>query len=190
MAYAKLKTKIGVAEYIEGEEISPIRHEYLYGEVYAMAGASQNHNLIAGNLFSSLRNNLESSECQPYTEGMKVKAAESVFYYPDVLVTCEGKFKNPYFCEAPVLIVEITSPSTVQIDRREKLFAYQKMPSVHELIMVDQDKIAVEIHRRQDDGRWITYYFDDTDTEFTLKSVDLTLQLSDVYRRVVFETAQ
>ena len=187
MGLAKLKTKISVEEYLEGEEISDVKYEYVDGEVYAMAGTSQNHNRIAGNLYNSLFNHLQDTNCEPYIENIKVRAAENVFYYPDILVTCEGEFKNKYFCEEPILIVEVTSPSTEQIDRREKLRAYQQMPSVIEYVIIEQEKISVEIHRRQPDGRWITYFYSRTDTEFMLESVDLTLELAEVYRRVVFE---
>lgn len=188
MGYAKLKAQISIEDYISGEEISQIRHEFIDGEVYAMAGASKNHNRIAMNLSNALSRHLENSPCEPYAEGLKVKTAENVFYYPDVLVTCEGNSSNPYYSDAPTLIVEVTSPSTAQIDRREKLRAYQQMPSVLEYVLVDQEMIAVEIHRRQPDGRWITYFFDRNDEDFKLESVDLILPLADVYRRVNFES--
>lgn len=187
MALAKLQTKISVEEYLEGEEISDIHHEFIDGEVYSMAGTSQNHNRITRNICNALSVHLQDSPCEPYIENIKVRAAADVFYYPDVLVTCEGNFKNPYICEEPILIAEVTSPSTRQIDRREKLRAYRQMPSVHEYVVVEQEKIAVEIHRRQPDGRWITYFFSRNDTELTLESVDLTVQLAEVYRRVDFE---
>ena len=187
MGLAKLKTKISVEDYLEGEEISEIKYEYIEGVVYAMAGTSQNHSRITGNTFNALFNYLRNSPCETYSENIKVCTHEEVFYYPDILVTCEGEFKNKYYCEEPILIIEIISPSTAQIDRREKLRAYQQMPSVQEYVIVEQEKISVEIHRRQPDGRWITYFFTRTDTEFTLESVDLTLELAEVYRRVVFE---
>lgn len=187
MGLAKLKTKISIEKYLNGEEISEIKYEYIDGEVYAMAGTSQNHNRIAGNIYNALFNHLKDSDCEPYIENIKVRADKDVFYYPDILVTCEGEFKNKYFCEEPILIVEVISPSTEQIDRREKLRAYQQMPSIVEYVIVEQEKISVEIHRRQPDGNWITYFYSRNDTEFTLESVDLTLQLSEVYRRVTFE---
>lgn len=187
MGFAKLKTKISVKEYLEGEEISDIKYEYFDGEVYAMAGTSQNHNRIARNIVNALSSHLQDSPCEPYIENIKVRAGEDVFYYPDVLVTCEGEFKNKYFCEEPVLIVEVISPSTEQIDRREKLHAYQQMPSVIEYVIIEQEKIWVEIHRRQTNGSWITYFYSRNDTEFMLESVGLTLQLSEVYHRVSFE---
>jgi Uma2 family endonuclease len=187
MGLAKLKIKISVEEYLAGEEISQIKHEFIDGEVYAMAGTSQNHNRITGNFYNFLLTQLRDSSCEPFIENVKVLAAENVFYYPDVLVTCEGNFKNPYYCEEPILIIEVVSPSTAQVDRREKLRAYQQMPSVQEYVIVEQEKISVEIHRRQPDGRWITYFFSRNDEEFTLESVDLTFPLTEVYRRVTFD---
>ncbi len=189
MGYAKLKTKIDVGEYLEGEEISPIRHEYLYGDVWAMAGTSDRHNIIAGNIFAHLWSHLRDSLCTPFMENMKVRVSPDVFYYPDILVSCTEHPESRYYRDDPKMIIEVTSPTTAHIDRREKLYAYQKMPSVHEVVLVDQEKIAVEIHRRQPDGRWITYYFDSSDEEFTLESVELTLSLAEVYRRVTFESS-
>lgn len=187
MGYAKLKTKISVDDYLSVEEVSPVRHEYISGEVYAMAGASQNHNRIAGSLFNLISRGLESSSREVYAGGMKVMVDADVIYYPDLFVSCEGSFANPYYSQSPTLIIEVISPSTEHTDRREKLVAYQKMPSVHEVVLVAQEKIAVEIHRRQADGQWITYYFDRSDEEFTLDSVELTLKLTEVYRWVAFE---
>lgn len=187
MGYAKLKTKISVDDYLTGEEVSPVRYEYLHGDVYAMAGASQNHGRITMNFANLLLNKLRNSSCEVFAEGMKVKASEEVFYYPDVLVTCEGNFENRYYAESPVLIVEVISPSTERIDRREKLLTYRTLQSIREIVLISQQEVSVELHRRQSDGRWVTYYFDRTDTEFTLESVDLTLALDEVYRRVSFE---
>lgn len=188
MGYAKLKTKISVDDYLAGEEVSPVRYEYIYGEVWAMAGTSDRHNIVTGNIFANLWSHLRDSPCRPFVENMKVRVDPEVFYYPDIIVSCEETPESRYFRNQPRLIVEVISPSTANVDRREKLVAYQKMPSVHEIVLVDQEKIALEIHRRQPDGRWITYYFDDSDTEFTLDSVELTLTLAEVYRRVNFET--
>jgi len=187
MGLAKLKTKITIEEYLNVEEISDIKYEYIDGEVYAMAGVSQSHSRITRNFLNALTNHLRDSDCEPYSENIKVRAEEATFYYPDILVTCEGEFNNKYFAEEPILIAEVISPSTKQIDRREKLHAYRDMPSVIEYVIVEQEKIEIEVHRRQTDGNWITHFFTDTDTEFTLESVDLTLQLSEVYRRVTFE---
>jgi Uma2 family endonuclease len=187
MGLAKLKTKISVEEYLAGEETSQIRYEFVDGEVYAMAGTSDRHNLIAGSIYTNLFIHLRDSPCQPFIENMKVRVNRDTFYYPDVIVSCEENPESPYYRDEPILIVEVTSPSTVQIDRREKLRAYQQMPSVQEYVIVEQEKMSIEIHRRQSDGRWITYFFNKNDADFTLESVDLTLPLTEVYRRVAFD---
>ena len=187
MGLAKLKTKISAEEYLAGEEVSRTKHEFVDGEVYAMSGAINKHNLIAGNLFGNLWLHLRDSGCEVYKENMKLKADENTFYYPDIFVACDKNPENEYYREEPILIIEVVSPSTRQIDRREKLRAYQQIPSVQEYVIVEQEKISVEIHRRQPDGRWITYFFNHNDEEFNLESVDLTLSLAEAYGRIDFE---
>lgn len=188
MGLAKLKTKISVEDYFAGEEISPVKYEYVYGEVYAMAGTSDNHNRIVNNLVANFLIHLRNSPCEPFSGDIKVRANPDVYYYPDVLISCEQNPESPYFRNAPILIVEVISPSTQEIDRREKLLFYQQMPSVQEYVVVEQAKMHVEIHRRQADGRWITYYFNqNTEEEVGFESIELTMTLGEIYRRVKFE---
>lgn len=189
MGLPKLKTKISVEDYLEGESVSQVKHEYLAGEVYAMAGASDRHHRICANLFIKLDSHLENSECEAFITDLKLKAGEDTFYYPDVMVACEQNPPSEYYREMPVLIIEVVSPSTRQIDRREKLRAYQQIPSVHEYVIVEQDKMHLEIHRRQPDGHWITYFYNesDLDEEIEFQAVDLKLNLEEIYRRVRFE---
>lgn len=189
MGLAKLKTKISVEDYLAGEETSPVKYEYVYGEVYAMAGTSDNHNRIVVNLITLLSTHLRDSPCEPFSGDIKVRVSPHVYYYPDVLVSCEENAENPYFRNEPILIVEVISPSTQEIDRREKLLFYQQMPSVQEYVVVEQQKILIEIHRRQTDGHWITYYFshENADEEIEFQSVELTMTLGEIYRRVKFE---
>ncbi len=187
MGLLKLKTKTSVEDYLETEKISPVKREFVKGEVYAMAGTSDKHNLITGDLYAALLTHLRDSDCQPFFGDIKVRVTKNVYYYPDVLVSCEEDPENPYFRNAPILIIEVTSPSTETTDRREKLLFYQQMPSVQEYVIVSQAKIGVEIHRRQPDGRWITYYFDHEDKEIELQSVGLTVALAEIYRRVRFD---
>ncbi len=187
MGLLKLKTKISVEDYLKGEKISPVKHEYVDGEVYAMAGTSDNHARVAGNVSTALTVHLRDSPCEPFSSDIKVRVSQKVYYYPDILVTCEENPESPYFRNAPVLIIEITSPSTIRTDRSEKLLYYQQMPSVQEYVIVDQHKMNVEIHRRQETGSWITYYFNESDDEIELKSIELTLPITEIYRRVKFE---
>jgi len=187
MGLPKLKTKISVEDYLEGEKHSQIKHEYIEGEVYAMAGTSDNHARITGNIYVALSIHLRDSNCEPFTTEIKVQVTRNVYYYPDVFVSCEEDPDNPYFRNAPVLIIEVTSPSTANVDRREKLLFYQQMPSVQEYAVVDQHRVNVELHRRQPDGRWITYFFDASDDEIEFQSVGLTMPITEIYRRVRFE---
>lgn len=188
MGLAKLKTKIGVDEYLEGEKVSRIKHEYVNGEVYAMAGVSDRHNRICGNLYVLFDSHLDESECEVFVVDVKLKVSESLYYYPDVFVACESSPESEYFRTAPVLVIEVVSPSTRQIDRREKLNAYQQMPSVREYLIVEQDKMHIELHRRQPNGTWITYFYNDNDldVEIEFESVGLKTNLEAIYRRVVF----
>ncbi len=186
MGLAKLKTKISIENYLAGERISPSKHEYVYGEVYAMAGTSDNHNRIAGSVYAELSNHLRNSRCEPFMGDIKVRVSPNVYYYPDVLVSCEETVEDTHFRNEPILIIEVISPSTEHIDRREKLLFYQQMPSLQEYVVVEQKKIAFELHRRQPDGSWITYFFNHNDTEVEFQSVDMTMKLEEIYRRVKF----
>ncbi|MDQ3088826.1 MAG: Uma2 family endonuclease [Acidobacteriota bacterium] len=189
MGLAKLKTKISVEDYLEGEKISPVKYEFVYGEVYAMAGTSDNHNRIVNEIVARLVFHLRDSRCEPFSGEIKVRVSPNVYYYPDVLVSCEESPENPYFRNEPILIVEVLSPSTQVIDRREKLLFYQQMPSVQEYAVIEQEKMHVEIHRRQPDGRWITYYFNqNAEEEVEFQSVELIMTLGEIYRRVKFES--
>lgn len=190
MGVPKLKTKIDVAEYLDGEQIAATRSEYIYGEVYAMAGASDRHHRIAANLFISLDGHTRNSKnCEAFMTDMKVSVSESTYYYPDVFVTCNEIPESPYYRKQPVLVIEVASPATRDIDRREKLLAYQQMPSVSEYVIVEQDKISIELHRRQPDGRWITYYYNNSDMDETIefRSVGSETDLATIYDRVSFD---
>ena len=187
MGLAKLKNKIGIAEYIEGEEVSEIRHEYIYGEVYAMAGASDKHSVITGNIFGNLWIHLRNASCQPFSENMKLRADEQTFYYPDVMVACDETPVSSYYREEPVLLVEVLSPSTERIDRNEKLTLYKQIPTLQEYLIVWQDKTYVELYRKQSDNSWETEVYDEMDSTIKLDSIDFSLTLTEIYRRVKFE---
>ncbi|HEY0459814.1 MAG TPA: Uma2 family endonuclease [Pyrinomonadaceae bacterium] len=190
MGLAKLKTKLDAEEYLKGENSSDFRHEYIYGEIYAMAGASAAHNIISGNLFANLWSHLRNSDCQPFSENMKLRADAQTFYYPDVFVACDQVPKSEFYREEPILIVEVLSPSTERTDRNEKLAVYKNISTLLEYVIVWQDKTYIELHRRQADNSWLTYIFDENDLteEIELQSVDLKLTLDEIYRRVKFES--
>ena len=187
MGLPKLKTKISVEDYLEGEKFSPVRREYVFGEVYTRDDNNVRHSRIAGNILTALTIHLRDTKYESFFGFIKVRVNQNIIYYPDFLVSCEENPENPYFRNAPILIIEVTSPSTANIDRREKLLFYQQMPSVQEYAVVDQHRMNVELHRRQPNGSWITYFFDVSDDEIEFQSVGLTMPITEIYRRVRFE---
>jgi Uma2 family endonuclease len=168
-------------DYLEGEKHSDIRHEYVAGHVYAMVGASEPHNLIAGNLFVALHTHLRGSDCRVFMSDMKVRVGEA-FYYPDVMVTCDKADDHVYYKIRPVLIVEVASPTTEPRDSLEKCAAYQSLPSLKEYLLVAQDRLEIRIYRRIPEGWELESYFQGD--RLRLASVDLDLPVEAVYERV------
>ena len=152
-----IANRISEEDYLVGEKIASVKHEYVAGEVFAMAGASKMHATIAGNIFSALRAHLRGKPCRTYVADMKVRVkTSSAYYYPDVAVTCSPRDlavdAPAYYIEAPCLIAEVLSDSTERIDRREKLLAYQQLESLNDYLLIDQDKREVEHYGRTADS--------------------------------------
>jgi Uma2 family endonuclease len=144
-----------VEAYLKSEQRAKIRHEYVDGQVFAMSGASEAHNLICSNLNAILHSHLRGSGCRAYTTDIKVRIETSnSFYYPDLMVTCEPFEAGAVFKEAPVLLVEVLSPSTKAIDRREKLIAYKHISSLQHYLIIHQNRQKVEFYRRESQGHW------------------------------------
>ena len=142
---------LSIDDYLAAEEGADIRHEYIDGELYAMTGTSDRHGLIVGNLYAFLRPLLRGTPCQLFANDMKVRlriADQDIFYYPDLLLSCDPDDRETYYRRNPCLLVEVLSDSTARIDRREKFFAYQTMPSLQEYLLIEQNSRAIEIHRR------------------------------------------
>ncbi len=132
MGLLKFKTKISIEDYLENEKVSPVKHEYFNGEVFAIAGVSDNHNRIARNLVNTPSNHLKDSPCEPFFNDIKIRVTPTVYYYPDILVSCEETPESSYFRNNPILIIEIVSKSTNRIDRREKVFLFQQIESLQQ----------------------------------------------------------
>lgn len=185
MGLAKRKERISVEDYLAGENDGETRHEYLYGEVYAMAGASDRHNQICGNIFVKVFTKVGDSKCRAFMNDMKLQADDATFYYPDIFVACDNP--DRYFRRAPILIVEVLSASTERADKHEKLRVYQQIETLREYVIVAQDKMRVEIHRRLADGDWSKEVFNESNEAFDLQSVELTFNVAEIYRGVDFE---
>lgn len=154
MSALAMSPRLSVEDYLAREEIGDVRHEYIAGEIYAMTGASRVHGLIAMNLGAFLRPLLRGGDCQAFISDMKVRleiAGDEVFYYPDLVMSCDPDDRASDYCQAPCLVVEILSPKTRRIDRREKFLAYTSMASLGGYLLVSQDLRQVELFRRERD---------------------------------------
>jgi len=173
-------------DYLAAEEISPHRHEYRDGEVFAMTGGTRNHHAITANLHLVLGNHLRDSGCRAFVEGMKTHVeAKNAFYYPDVVVTCDERDRpsdDPYISH-PCLIIEVLSPSTARFDRTEKFADYRAIPSLCEYVLVASDRRQVEVFQRNNHGEWGLGNMPEDDTIW-LASVDCAITLSEIYRDV------
>jgi Uma2 family endonuclease len=182
MATLRKTRPITVEEYLEGEKASDTRHEFVGGEVHAMVGASQAHNLIVVNTVAALYNHLRGTGCRVFTGTMKLRIG-SDFYYPDLLVVCDRADVEAYYLTRPTLIVEVLSPATVMRDTREKLVAYQGIESLREYVLAEQDRREVRVYRRAG-TTWDLAVFAGT-AKVELASVELSLSLDEIYGDVL-----
>lgn len=182
---------ISEEEYLHLEARSPVRHEYVSGEVFAMTGGTLRHNAIAINLVARLHAHLRNTLCRAFMNDVRVRVVKAkAYYYPDLLVSCarEGKAMDMASAEVEdaVLIVEILSQGTEATDRREKLVGYRTLSSLVEYALISQDQTRVEIHRRRGDISWEKIeYFDGETVEFS--SVQLSINMRDIYEGVPIE---
>jgi Uma2 family endonuclease len=182
-------------EYLALEEKSLTKHEYLDGVIYdwqgvlpsGMAGGGTAHNIISGNIYTLLRHHLRGSRCQTFMADMRLHVlAASAHFYPDVMVTCSEKDRESDLSKSePILLVEVLSPSTTEFDHGEKLAQYRKLPSLQEYLLVDSDKMRVEVFRKPASGEWTLAVLNERDT-LTLESVHLKTEVATLYEEVEF----
>lgn len=181
---------ISTEEYLEGELSSQVRHEYVGGQVYAMAGGSSRHNRVAGNIYVHFWQLAQGKPCRVYQEGMKLHIgvdagsdAEKLFYYPDVMVVCNKPEPDPYYETEPCILVEVLSPATAAIDLREKRLQYSRLPSLQTYLIVDPESYFVRHFWRNAEGAW-QHQDLAGDGEIPLPCLDAMLTLPQVYRGV------
>ncbi len=180
---------ITVSEYLAGEEVSDTKHEYLDGTVHAMAGATIQHNNIAGNCFGQLYGQLRGKPCQPYNSDTKVRIEfpdRTRFYYPDAMVVCQSNPDTDHFQNQPVVIIEVLSDSTRRTDIGEKCHAYLTIPSLKVLLFVEPDSPSVTLHRRLPEGGFSLELHTGIEAVIPLPEIEATLSLADLYERVGF----
>ena len=141
-------------DYLTGEMLADVRHEFVNGGAFAMVGASANHNRISGNFYSRLLVGADQN-CRPFIGDMKLRLdSGSIFYYPDVMLVCDAHDNEPYFKTSPCMVAEVLSRSTELTDRREKWAAYQKLQSLREYVLLAQDRAYIEVYQRVNLRHW------------------------------------
>jgi Uma2 family endonuclease len=188
MTAAPKLSHVSVEDYLAGELVSEVKHEYVGGYVYSMAGAKNVHNRIAGNVFARLHARLRGRPCQPYNSDTKVRVKLPThvrFYYPDVSIVCDSNPPDESFQDQPVVVVEVLSNKTRRIDHGEKKDAYLTLPSLSVYLLVEQDSPAVIAYRRTEQG-----FTQETHAELTaiiaLAEIGVELPLAEIYEGVEF----
>jgi len=174
-----------VEDYLAGEQASAVRHEYIGGVAYAMAGASDEHIAVCMNLAFALRNHLRGGPCRVQMSEGKVRlhlANQDVFYYPDVMVVCDPRDSDRFFKRFPKVIVEVLSESTESIDPREKFLSYRQIEALEEYVLVSQDRIEVTVFRRAQ--KWAAEVARGSAQFLVLPSLNFKLPLRSLYEGV------
>jgi Uma2 family endonuclease len=174
---------LSVEEYLTVEEASPERHEYVAGRLFLMSGVTIAHSRLVRNLSRSLDDKVTGQGCDLFTSAVNVQVkALNCMYYPDLIVTCEPLQNTDRIVASPRLLIEVLSPSTKNIDLREKRLAYRTLPSLIEYVIVHQDKVLVEIDRRASaDWDMLTFKAGDTVSFTSLSSDAFEIPIEKIY---------
>jgi Uma2 family endonuclease len=189
MSAVAVDTFITPEEYLAAERRAKVKSEYIYGEVFAMSGASRAHNLITVDITTELNIQLRRQGCEIYSGDMRVRTSSTgSYFYPDAVVVCDKpRFEDNVFDTLlnPILVVEVLSPSTEVYDKGEKFAHYQELASLREYLLVSQDRIHVE-HFRLIETQWTGKALHTPEDVLLLNSIECKLPLRDIYTRVTF----
>lgn len=183
MVSDRLPKYMSVQEYLDYEQETGIKHEYIDGEIFAMAGGSDTHSTIALNAGSELRTQLRNKSCRAFTSDMKVKITDIKYVYPDFSVVCgEATFADDKrtMLTNPILVAEVISPSTADYDRGAKADFYRSLHSVKAYLLLDQERPFAQLYTRHDDG-WLLREFSGLDSSVPLDDIDCELSLREAY---------
>lgn len=175
-------------EYLQLEETSPVKHEYIDGYIYAMAGAQDPHVTVALNLAVLLRSHVRGTGCRVYIADMKARIeSRNRYFYPDVMVTCDPRDQEtPGYKRFPTLIVEVLSDSTEAFDRGDKFADYQELATLKEYVLINTKRQRVECFRRNAEGFWVLQTYTSQEKTFQLQSVDFEGTIAELYEDVTF----
>ena len=187
MMNAAQKLFITPEEYLEGEKIAEDRHEYVDGEIFTMAGASDAHARISGNALAHLKAHLHR-KCSIYMSGMKVNVNDTKYFYPDILVTCDKRdLQQNYSKLYPKLLIEVLSATTEAYDRGKKFEYYRQLDSLEEYVLISQQDCHVDIFRKNAQQRWELFSFSGSDSQVSFESIECCIDMAVLYEDVNFE---
>ena len=188
MSTAARLNLVPVEDYLAGELISPVKHEYLGGVVYAMAGARNVHNVIAGNTYAAVHVRLRGRPCRPFNSDTKIRIhlpGHVRFYYPDASVSCRPNPPTDSFQDEPAVLFEVLSRRTRRIDEGEKKDAYLTIPSLGVYVLIEQETAAVVAFRRTKNG-FVREVYQGLDAVLPLGEIGIDLPLTEIYETVEF----
>lgn len=184
MTELKRTAPLSVEEYLLLEQTNALRHELIGGELYAMVGSTDTHNLIAGGLEFALRLRLRNSGCRVFRETHKLRVVDDVFY-PDVFMVCNRTDSEALYKASPVLIAEVLSDSTARRDRVTKLNAYKTLESLETYLILAQTALEAEVYQRA--GRWRRQRYRGREQNIAIPALKLEIPLQDIYADVLEE---
>lgn len=184
-ALPQTKEPFRAEDYLAWKATQAERHEFIDGEVFAMAGAEDRHVTVTGNLYMALRQYLRGTPCRTFMSDMKVQAdAASNYFYPDVVMICSAADADSrQIKREPLLIIEVLSPGTEAYDRGAKFQRYRQISSLAEYALVDIERRRVDVFRKLPDGLWVLHPFD-AEMPVILASVDLTIDAETLYAEI------
>ena len=189
-AVAYGKRRYTIQEYLELENASQGKHEYFEGEIFAMSGASDNHNEIFSNVFGEIVNNLKEKPCRPYGSDKRLSNPENtLFTYPDISIYCNGLIHSEFNEDTsilPTVTIEVLSPSTKNYDKGKKFNLYKDIPSLKEYIMIDSTEISVKAFHINENQNWELKEYKNIDESLHFFSLGFNVLLKDIYQHVRF----
>jgi Uma2 family endonuclease len=177
------------ADYLRIEREACEKSEFIGGRIVAMAGASENHNVISSNVFGEIWTQTKNSNCRAFSSDMRVKAKKGNYYYPDIVVVCgERKFEDNKkdVLLNPQIIVEVLSKSTKLKDRNEKFDSYTTLADLTDYILIEQDEMRVEHFIKVSEKEWKVYLLTENADKLVLESINCEISLAEIYREVKF----
>jgi len=183
------KELLSDAEYLRIEREAFEKSEFINGRVVAMAGASENHNVISSNVFGEIWTITKNSQCRPFSSDMRVKAKKGNYYYPDIVVVCgERKFEDNKkdVLLNPKVVIEVLSKSTKLKDRNEKLDSYMSLEDLTDYVLIEQDTMRIEHFIKINEKEWKVYLLTEKADKLVLESINCEISLDEIYREVKF----